>query len=156
MQRFVYEKRTFRSQWTCVFLTDGCPRWCGRSVILNTTLKRSTNRDHLLSLPQSSSLTSCCSSLSESLFCAGCFTQKNICVVQKFIQFQFRLFLFAKVPETDSKHDTVLDRDQNLTDLKPLYKTMKKATFSDSEDEVCSHIYVQCSIRFKLRTELLF
>uniref|UniRef100_A0A8C9XL01 PH-interacting protein n=1 Tax=Sander lucioperca TaxID=283035 RepID=A0A8C9XL01_SANLU len=27
-------------------------------------------------------------------------------------------------------------KDQNLTDLKPLYKTMKKATFSDSEDEV--------------------
>ncbi|XP_039638147.1 PH-interacting protein isoform X3 [Perca fluviatilis] len=26
-------------------------------------------------------------------------------------------------------------KDQNLTDLKPLYKTMKKATFSDSEDE---------------------
>uniref|UniRef100_A0A8C2Z8C9 PH-interacting protein n=1 Tax=Cyclopterus lumpus TaxID=8103 RepID=A0A8C2Z8C9_CYCLU len=28
-------------------------------------------------------------------------------------------------------------KDQNLTDLMPLYKTMKKATFSDSEDEVC-------------------
>uniref|UniRef100_A0A3Q2Q010 PH-interacting protein n=1 Tax=Fundulus heteroclitus TaxID=8078 RepID=A0A3Q2Q010_FUNHE len=26
-------------------------------------------------------------------------------------------------------------KDQSLTDLKPLYKTMKKATFSDSEDE---------------------
>lgn len=24
-----------------------------------------------------------------------------------------------------------------MTDLMPLYKTMKKATFSDSEDEVC-------------------
>lgn len=32
-------------------------------------------------------------------------------------------------------------RDQSLTDLMPLYKTMKKATFSDSEDEVCLYIY---------------
>uniref|UniRef100_A0AAX7TDA5 Bromo domain-containing protein n=1 Tax=Astatotilapia calliptera TaxID=8154 RepID=A0AAX7TDA5_ASTCA len=28
-------------------------------------------------------------------------------------------------------------KDQSLTDIMPLYKTMKKATFSDSEDEVC-------------------
>lgn len=33
-------------------------------------------------------------------------------------------------------------RDQNLTDLMPLYKTMKKATFSDSEDEVCLPMYM--------------
>lgn len=33
-------------------------------------------------------------------------------------------------------------RDQSLTDIMPLYKTMKKATFSDSSDEVCLHIYV--------------
>uniref|UniRef100_A0A8C9XPR0 PH-interacting protein n=1 Tax=Sander lucioperca TaxID=283035 RepID=A0A8C9XPR0_SANLU len=33
-------------------------------------------------------------------------------------------------------------KDQNLTDLKPLYKTMKKATFSDSEDEVRVHIFM--------------
>lgn len=33
-------------------------------------------------------------------------------------------------------------RDQSLTDLMPLYKTMKKATFSDSEDEVCLHVYM--------------
>lgn len=33
-------------------------------------------------------------------------------------------------------------RDQSLTDLMPLYKTMKKATFSDSEDEVCLHTYM--------------
>lgn len=33
-------------------------------------------------------------------------------------------------------------RDQSLTDLMPLYKTMKKATFSDSEDEVCLHMYM--------------
>uniref|UniRef100_A0A669DA97 Pleckstrin homology domain interacting protein n=1 Tax=Oreochromis niloticus TaxID=8128 RepID=A0A669DA97_ORENI len=28
-------------------------------------------------------------------------------------------------------------KDQSLTDIMPLHKTMKKATFSDSEDEVC-------------------
>uniref|UniRef100_A0A4W6DDE9 Pleckstrin homology domain interacting protein n=1 Tax=Lates calcarifer TaxID=8187 RepID=A0A4W6DDE9_LATCA len=33
-------------------------------------------------------------------------------------------------------------KDQSLTDLMPLYKTMKKATFSDSEDEVCLHLYI--------------
>uniref|UniRef100_A0A665VSN3 Pleckstrin homology domain interacting protein n=1 Tax=Echeneis naucrates TaxID=173247 RepID=A0A665VSN3_ECHNA len=33
-------------------------------------------------------------------------------------------------------------KDQSLTDLMPLYKTMKKATFSDSEDEVCFYIYI--------------
>lgn len=33
-------------------------------------------------------------------------------------------------------------RDQSLRDLMPLYKTMKKATFSDSEDEVCLLVYV--------------
>lgn len=38
-------------------------------------------------------------------------------------------------------------RDQSLTDLMPLYKTMKKATFSDSEDEVCLHIYT-CTLQF--------
>lgn len=32
-------------------------------------------------------------------------------------------------------------RDQSLTDIMPLYKTMKKATFPDSSDEVCSSIY---------------
>uniref|UniRef100_A0A3Q3KDX8 PH-interacting protein n=1 Tax=Monopterus albus TaxID=43700 RepID=A0A3Q3KDX8_MONAL len=31
-------------------------------------------------------------------------------------------------------------KDQSLTEIMPLYKTMKKATFSDSEDEVCLHI----------------
>jgi len=30
----------------------------------------------------------------------------------------------------------VLFRDQALTDIIPLYKTMKKSTFSDSEEEV--------------------
>uniref|UniRef100_A0A667YZG0 PH-interacting protein n=1 Tax=Myripristis murdjan TaxID=586833 RepID=A0A667YZG0_9TELE len=32
-------------------------------------------------------------------------------------------------------------KDQSLTDIIPLYKTMKKATFSDSEDEVCLHLH---------------
>uniref|UniRef100_A0A7N6BY17 Bromo domain-containing protein n=1 Tax=Anabas testudineus TaxID=64144 RepID=A0A7N6BY17_ANATE len=37
-------------------------------------------------------------------------------------------------------------KDQSLTDLMPLYKTMKKATFSDSEDEVCLHIYIHTQL----------
>uniref|UniRef100_A0A8D3BYW9 PH-interacting protein n=1 Tax=Scophthalmus maximus TaxID=52904 RepID=A0A8D3BYW9_SCOMX len=31
-------------------------------------------------------------------------------------------------------------KDQSLTDIMLLYRTMKKATFSDSEDEVCLHV----------------
>lgn len=41
-------------------------------------------------------------------------------------------------------------RDQSLTDLMPLYKTMKKATFSDSEDEVCLHVHAYATVWLKL------
>ena len=47
-----------------------------------------------------------------------------------------------------------LFRDQSLTDLMPLYKTMKKSTFSDSEDEVCWHIYI-LALQFVLKNILL-
>lgn len=34
-------------------------------------------------------------------------------------------------------------RDQSLTDIMPLHKAMKKATFSDSSDEVRFHIWIE-------------
>lgn len=72
-------------------------------------------------------------------------------------------FHFIHFPELDHRVISALFssfflflRDQSLTDIMPLYKTMKKATFSDSEDEVCLHIYM-CTQQFvfKQRTELL-
>uniref|UniRef100_A0A669F9F4 PH-interacting protein n=1 Tax=Oreochromis niloticus TaxID=8128 RepID=A0A669F9F4_ORENI len=38
-------------------------------------------------------------------------------------------------------------KDQSLTDIMPLHKTMKKATFSDSEDEVCGRRPIQRQLR---------
>lgn len=108
-----------------VFLSDDCPLWCGRSVTLNTTPRRSMNPELSSSPPPSLSLTSCCSSLSEWITKWG---------GHQLIYYPCSFFYLLPIL-------LYFSRDQNMTDIMPLYKTMKKATFSDSEDEVNKHSY---------------
>lgn len=125
---------------TCSYLfTDDCPLWCGRFVILNTTPKHSMSPDHSLSLPPSLSPTSCCNSLSEYVVIKsqGCvlFYRKILTAVTSSV-----LYCPSDKESFLLPPPFFFFRDQSLTDLMPLYKTMKKATFSDSEDEVCLFI----------------
>lgn len=58
--------------------------------------------------------------------------------VNKMLISQFRFFKLDSLKRLLLSPSVVVFRDQSLTDIMPLYRTMKKATFSDSEDEVRS------------------